>query len=836
MQGLQTPFSSHRGVGRYTENLIRELILNKGEHEIYLVLNGYFTNSARVIRQQFSNILENNKIQTWQQFYSFSGQEKNSESIMLCAEIIRESFILSLQPDIVFSTNLQEGFFEPAPTSVKKFALKNIHHLTTLHDVIPLLTPKKYLNNPITKNWYYGKISEALKSDVLITVSNNSRDEIIQHCNIENTKIFSIYNAIDNNLFCPETNATKCDKSFLEEKYNINKNFFLYSGGNDEHKNLKNLYQGLSLLPISIQNKYQLVLVGKELKIQENEIRVILKNLGINNMVIFTGYVDDFELISLYRSCFCFIFPSIHEGFGLPLLEAMSCGAVCLSSNVSSMIEINNATNGVFDPYNPQSIADSIKKAILDETAYSELKKYSIEQSKKFSWENSAKKLIKLINEKFKKINLPENESQDIVNGIVNEISRLNNFNKIPENILKSISQSIAESFPVKKSRKKRLYLDVSAMIITGDRSGIQRVVRAICYELLSHIQCDYDILPIFKSPDETEFHIATQLINEIKTNSEEYIDDQIEVDYIADDILLFLDLHPSLAISHREKTISLIARGVKVYHVIYDLLPIKYENYFWPELCSEFKEWFKTTLISSGVICISKSVSDQVQEYINNSNVDIAPDFINSWFHLGADINAALPTSGISTDESNLLNIVKNSITFIMVGTIEPRKKQDYILSTFDKLWHKGIDVNLIFIGKKGWGKDDFESKFENHKYKNKNVFWPKFVSDEFLDRLYTYSTCLIAASIDEGFGLPLIEAAQYNLPIIARNIPVFNEVAGSGAFYFPIDASEDELSLIIEKWINDYNNNLHPKSSDLVWLTWNQSAKQLLNQIINN
>jgi glycosyltransferase involved in cell wall biosynthesis len=102
-------------------------------------------------------------------------------------------------------------------------------------------------------------------------------------------------------------------------------------------------------------------------------------------------------------------------------------------------------------------------------------------------------------------------------------------------------------------------------------------------------------------------------------------------------------------------------------------------------------------------------------------------------------------------------------------------------------------------------------------------------------LESLYREATCLIAASYTEGFGLPLIEAAQYRLPIIARNIPVFHEVAGEHAYYFD---SKDPVDLanVIRNWIELYENDEHPVSDNMPWLTWRESAQQLLNLAIRD
>jgi len=167
------------------------------------------------------------------------------------------------------------------------------------------------------------------------------------------------------------------------------------------------------------------------------------------------------------------------------------------------------------------------------------------------------------------------------------------------------------------------------------------------------------------------------------------------------------------------------------------------------------------------------------------------------------------------------------------MVGTLEPRKGYTQTLSAFEKLWMQGVDANLVIVGKQGWMVEKLVEKLRRHPELGCRLFWLEGISDEYLEKVYASCTCLIAASEGEGFGLPLIEAAQHKLPIIARDIPVFHEVAGEHAFYFK-GKEPDDLAKAVQKWLELYHSGQHPKSDDMPWLTWNESASQLLDIII--
>ncbi|MBY7847280.1 glycosyltransferase family 4 protein [Vibrio fluvialis] len=168
------------------------------------------------------------------------------------------------------------------------------------------------------------------------------------------------------------------------------------------------------------------------------------------------------------------------------------------------------------------------------------------------------------------------------------------------------------------------------------------------------------------------------------------------------------------------------------------------------------------------------------------------------------------------------------------MVGTIEPRKGHTQVLDAFEQLWAEGGEQTLVIVGKKGWMVDSLVERLENHLQLGKHLFLISNCSDEYLDKIYEKSKCLIAASYGEGFGLPLIEAAKHNLPIIARDIPVFREVATDNAMFFSGENAES-LSQLMSDWMLFYSKNTHKRSGRMQWLTWKESAEQLIDIILD-
>jgi glycosyltransferase involved in cell wall biosynthesis len=196
---------------------------------------------------------------------------------------------------------------------------------------------------------------------------------------------------------------------------------------------------------------------------------------------------------------------------------------------------------------------------------------------------------------------------------------------------------------------------------------------------------------------------------------------------------------------------------------------------------------------------------------------------------HLGNDIDNSLPIPGLPENEERVLTAIKKRPSFLMVGTLEPRKGHVQILDAFEHLWQNGIEANLVIVGKLGWLVDNLVERLQKHEEMGKHLFWLDGIRDEYLEKVYDSTSCLLAASYAEGFGLPLIEAVKHKLPIIARDIPVFREVCGMHAFYFNT-SDPKKLSRTVEQWLDLYAQSKHPRSDGMPWLTWKQSAAQIL------
>ena len=271
---------------------------------------------------------------------------------------------------------------------------------------------------------------------------------------------------------------------------------------------------------------------------------------------------------------------------------------------------------------------------------------------------------------------------------------------------------------------------------------------------------------------------------------------------------------------------------GVNVITLVYDILPLTLPSKFPKGTAQAHELWVENVFRLDGVVCISRTVMDELTEWAHKKiSIDLNQFSIN-WFHLGADIENSSPSTGFPGNYASVIDAIKRKTSFLMVGTLEPRKGHSQTLAAFEQMWAGGVHANLIIVGKQGWKVDKLAAKLRNHPELGKRLYWMEGISDEYLEQVYAASSCLIAASEGEGFGLPLIEAAQHGLPMIARDILVFREVAGEYAFYF--DGKEPaELAAAIQDWLKLYKSNQHPGSDSMPWLTWKDSVAQLLERL---
>ncbi|MDX2471630.1 MAG: glycosyltransferase [SAR324 cluster bacterium] len=1241
MQGAQSTASGQRGVGHYTMMLAQTMIKNHGQHEYILALNGMFPDSIEAVQTAFADLLPKANMRVWESSKPVNGNDLSNTWRKKASELTRETFLASLKPDIVLVSSLFEGFIDDATTSIcllRKVAPTAV----ILYDLIPLIHADHYLADPLFKDWYHEKLAHLGRADLLLSISESSRKEGLEHLQFSAAQIKNISTAAD-----PKYQPTKYtveERMTLLQSYGIKGQFVLYTGGIDFRKNIERLIRAFAGLPKEILAKQQLVIICAINEPISDQLQKIGTSAGLDvGKLVLTGFVPEPDLIALYHHTEVLVFPSLHEGFGLPVLEAMHCGTPVIGSNCTSIPEVLGFAEAQFDPYSEPSITSKLAEVLTDKTFQKRLTEHALVQAQKFTWEKTASDAIAIIeefvaretsrvaaekleaskraeadevpempkpklayvsplppersgisfystellpelskhyeielivaqknvtdlahesselpirnvkwfkenaeqfdrvlyhfgnspfhshmfelltnhpgvvvlhdfflsdlvsfvhgrglipgffeqswyeshgfsalhqfkaaddknmaiasypcnsrvisdakgmivhsassiklaqewypqtdtdhwnivplvrvpnvkiakedarktlnlkddcfvicsfgilgstkynhrlfeawldsdmskNEKSMLIFVGENDKAEYgrkqvsmiqKNGVAGQVkitgwvdndtfknylaaadvavqlrgqtrgetsaaildcmnyglttivnahgsmadlpdetvlklpdeftkedltkalqelehnhekraniaqkgkenisrnhspetcaeqyfasieafylkaetgvqSLIGKIAKLPEtpdnNQLRAISKHVAQSLVPEIAGPRQLLVDISELVQRDAKTGIQRVVRSILWELLLNPPANLRVEPVYGGIDEG-YRYARQFTSKMLNWSHSaLIDDPVE--FKAGDIFIGLDLQHHVVMAQKEFYKKLRNYGVDVRFVVYDLLCISLAEYFGPGASELHTGWLNVITESDGTISISKAVADELEIWIKENKPNQTRAFQNDWFHLGADLEASAPTGGLPDDAEANLEIIKKAKSFLMVGTLEPRKGHAQSLAAFNELWAAGEDVVLVLIGKQGWKVDDLIAEIKVHPELGTRLFWLDGISDEYLELVYAASSCLVAASYGEGFGLPLIEAAQKNLPIIARDIPVFKEVASQFATYFD-GLNPSDLAKVVKEWLALFESQKHPVSGQMPWLTWGESAKDLLKYI---
>ena len=383
----------------------------------------------------------------------------------------------------------------------------------------------------------------------------------------------------------------------------------------------------------------------------------------------------------------------------------------------------------------------------------------------------------------------------------------------------------------------RQIFFDVSVVSLQDYGTGIQRVVKAHLLGLIDRQPQRTRIEPVrlVRVGDEWTYRYAREYACGI-LNIRNELGPDAPITAHPGDILLVSDFDPngfsSAALDGMYARLR--SNGVSIHVMVYDLLPILRPEFFPPGVNETHNNWLQhAAKESEQLICISRSVANDVNIWATHELSGTSPSI--GWIHLGADLGAV--NSSIKETQT-IPDSLDRATTFLLVGTIEPRKGHLQTLAAFDILWSKGVDVNLVFFGQEGWKSlpdsqrrtiPQIVSAILRHPLLGRRLFWFANASDTTLEAIYTRSSCLLVPSEGEGFGLPLIEGARHRLPVLARDLAVFREIGGPHVCYFE-GLSGDSLARAVEDWLALFYRGEHIRSDALAWRTWSESVDMLL------
>lgn len=392
------------------------------------------------------------------------------------------------------------------------------------------------------------------------------------------------------------------------------------------------------------------------------------------------------------------------------------------------------------------------------------------------------------------------------------------------------VASSLTANAP-RSDRPRHWFVDISSLAARDAGTGIQRVVRHILDELMKSPPSGCRVEPVSIGDDGVIRYARCYATR--RYFSEEKLPGDEVVQFVAGDIYLGLDLSAHLIPTFVENFRALRDLGVQQYFVVYDLLPLLRPDCFDPPLVSFLRSWYEAIAeVSDGVLCISRAVADEFESWLHQSRPRRHRPLMIGWFHLGADLVMATRTETEGIVAVPSLEALGDRPTFLMVGTVEPRKGHAQTLAAFEMLWQQGVEANLVIVGKAGWLVDDLVQRLRQHPMRGRRLFWFENAGDDLLLDAYQRASALLMASEGEGYGLPLIEAARYSLPLIVRDIPVFREIVGEHAHYF-VGYGASDLSETIQSWLSLSALGTVPASTAIPWLSWEESKIQLVDVV---
>lgn len=374
----------------------------------------------------------------------------------------------------------------------------------------------------------------------------------------------------------------------------------------------------------------------------------------------------------------------------------------------------------------------------------------------------------------------------------------------------------------------QKIFVLISSFVQKDKKHGIDRVVRNILHHWLNKSFSQIEIYPVYTKENKAVLFIpefSTENFLEINISD----DDSAAVLENGDILVLGLDRFIKSDSEQISKIFGLKERGIKIYTIVHDLLIMNRDtkNTWWQYEKEYHRNLFDKMHESEKIVCVSKTIRKETEAWIlkkcPQSNVKV------DYFIEGCDIEteAYYHDSILFEDEINIS--IKNRPTFLQVSTFHPRKQHLQTLRAMELLWASGHDINIIFAGRLDPMSVISADDLYNHSEFGKRLHWLNEVNDAMLIELYKSSTALIMPSLAEGFGLPVVEAAHFGLPLILRDIPVFRELAGDNAFYFS-GLGGDEFAQKIVTWLDMNKKGIEPKSSKMSLYTWQESANMLL------
>lgn len=732
MMGAQSA-SRTRGIGRYSRSLTRALIEESAGHEVILAVCENMTEGAAQIRETFQDVDGIGHIVGYQGLNSVAYSEQENGWRRKAGAAIRDAAFAALEPDVILSLSVFEGYGEDALTSGLVLARPALR-VAIAHDVIPLRYPNDYLSDPRVDAWYRVKLAEFAEHDLFLANSDATADDLCSLLGFERDRITTIMAGAED-----FDGAQAAPSREVAERFGLNRPYFVYAGSWEPRKNFLNLIDAFGQFKRSTKEDYALVLVTDDAPSTKNGVQLAARKAGLNQSdVVVTGYVGEAELRRLYRDAQAMVYPSLFEGFGLPVLEAMFCDVPVICSGTSSMREIMVLEEAMFNPEDPQDIAIAMARLAEDEAYRARLVAHGTARRQAFSWRESARRSWGAIEKALELHDARPMRREKWVRH---------------HELIRCLGQSTQD--PVAPTP-----LDVVAAseVIASNLEIYEAAPRVpagpMAWRIEGPVDSSYSLALVNR---ETVRALARQGVATTVVSSEGGGDFPPNLPYLKDghcDIISMLrperdePINQPLLVSRNmyPPRVSDMGGDFNVLH------HCAWEESRYP---SAWVDEFNLYL--DGATCSSRHVQKVLQDSGVAIPLAISGNGVDHWLGIAAKEGAPWPGK---------------AFRFLHVSSCFPRKGADALLKAFGQAFRSSDDVSLIiktFRNPHNEIAEQLDSLREiDESYPDVHIIFEDF-SPEYLKSLYEHCDVLVAPSRAEGYGLPIAEALISGLPVIA-------------------------------------------------------------------
>jgi len=358
------------GVGRYINELVKGLLTADRENEYIILVRDNLEPKHPLLQLDLPNLIR---------------RKVNLYGLSLKQHYVIPDLIKYYQPDVYHHPQ----FYLPLGVHVPS--------IITVHDIIPFRHAEYFPKKAVFKRGYMRwMLQSALKrASKVIVISEATRQDIIDMFSAQSERIETVYHGISLNGHSVHLNSRD-----ILKKYLVKKPYILFVGERRPHKNIPRLIEGFKKVTELAGDEIQLVIAGKarpDYKLPEN----IIKESNLESRILLLDFVEDDILKLLYKNAELFILPSLYEGFGMPLLEAMKFDLPVLGANISSMPEVIGDAGLLFDPLNTDDLAEKVVSVLQDYNLKQRLIEKGRKHIEKFTWEKAAVKTLRIYQQAF---------------------------------------------------------------------------------------------------------------------------------------------------------------------------------------------------------------------------------------------------------------------------------------------------------------------------------------------------------------------------------------------------------------------------------------------------